>query len=90
MEDALFRTHPMERCEYGVRMMIGVQARSSAVLPPLVIVIECMGRNKQLAPGERIVEHEYRISPLYIEVHERITSDPLDHGTVSSQPPGNR
>ena len=71
------------------RRVAKLEARSSAVLPPLVIVLECMGRNKQLAPGERIVEHEYRISPLYIEVHERITSDPLDRGAVSSQPPGN-
>ncbi len=71
------------------RRVARLEARSSSVLPPLVMVLECRGRNK-LAPGERIVEDEYRISPLYIEVHERITSDPLNHGTVSSEPPGNR
>ena len=56
---------------------------------PLRILSQLVSPEYRLAPGERIVEDDvlegpYQRFPLMLTVHERITSDPNDHGILWS------
>ena len=70
-----------------------IEILESRVTPPdwqpLRVVCELIPPDYKLAPGERFVEDdilegEYQRYPLMLTVHERITSDPNDHGILWS------